>query len=178
MGINGKTIRRTMGSNEKNNARSNGNDENPDAGLRPVAPEDRRQRCARLEPCGLRVAAGLGLGRPPLKSLDFLALFCSAAPHHDPDLAERPAADHRGEGAVDVDWRFRVGFVRAVWLRSGGLASFGRFGFVRAVWLRSGGLASFGRLGFVWATWLRSSSPSPSCRRRDGARRTRPCLNR
>jgi hypothetical protein len=64
-------------------------------------------------------------------------LFCSAAPHHDPDLAERPAADHRGEGAVDVDWRFRVGFVRAAWLRSGGLASFGQF------WLRSGNLASF-----------------------------------
>src|SRR5580658_8075100 len=102
-------------------------------------------RRARVGPSDLRVAAGLGLGRPPLKSLDFLALFCSAAPHHDPDLAGRPAADHRGEDAVDVDWHFRVGFVRAVWLRSGSLASFGRF------WLRSG-------------TLDRSSSHSPSCR--------------
>jgi len=119
-------------------------------------------RRARVGPSDLRVAAGLGLGRPPLKSLDFLALFCSAAPHHDPDLAGRPAADHRGEDAVDVDWHFRVGFVRAVWLRSGSLASFGRF------WLRSGGFS------FVRATWLRSSSLSASCRGVTAAHRTRP----
>jgi|SRR5579883_36041 len=51
---------------------------------------------------------------------------------------------------------FASGFVRAHWLRSGGLASFGRIGFVRADWLRSGALASFGRGGFDQSGWLRS----------------------
>ena len=37
------------------------------------------------------------------------------------------------------------------------LGSFGRLGFVWALWLRSGGLALFGRFGFVRAVWLCSA---------------------
>ena len=115
---------------------------------------------------------GTGSRQTSIEITRFSSFVLFGGPASRPRFGRAPAADHRGEGAVDMDWRCRVGFVRAVWLRSGGLASFGRF------WLRSGGLASCGRF------WLRSGDLASFVLTfavmpgRDGARRTRPCLNR
>ena len=89
---------------------------------------------------------GTGSRQTSIEITRFSSFVLFGGPASRPRFGRAPAADHRGEGAVDVDWRFRVGFVRAIWLRSGDLASF-----------------------------VLTFAVMPG---RDGARRTRPCLNR